>query len=682
MAIFEIEGPDGAVYEIDAPDENTAISAFQQMLGGAQTAEADPMNPDGTYGQPPEGMVFNPETGQMEDLRSPINPNIPQGRTNAAMLGAGQGLGFNMLDEAVAGASTLVGGDYDYNVARMREAERRAAEDHPVAYYGGTIGGAIGTGAALGGVGLSSATNAARAGGSLHRVAIGSAIDGGVMGGLHGLGSGGGLSDRVASGTTGLVTGGVVGGAAPYALAGAQKLLSPFVRPIMSRIRPDEYASRALGDTVRRSGMTTDDIANSLARAQADDQAMFNVADAMGHSGQRALSTVARTPNDIRQEVVDTLTQRQMGQGERLARYLAEGFDAPDTAAQRVATLTAARDTASDAAFSAARQGAGPVDVSKAIGVIDDTLQPGATRMVNPGNNLANDTVEGALARARSLLTDGRSNLTDFNAVYRARQDIADWIDVAQRAGRGNQARLLRSVRNELDNALTAASSQYRNAMQGHQQASRVIDAVDAGRAATAGRTRATDNIAAFQNLTPDEQAAFRVGYADPLIARVENAAISPTTNKVRPLMTEKTGMEFPAFAAPGRADQLGNRLAREQRMFDTANAALGGSKTADNLADAAAMAEYDPGILGNIFNRPVKTALDIAGRMVGEAQGMSPGVTERVGRALLETNPEAARRLLEGGAKTAAQDDLRRAIAAMIMGNVGGATGSRLLPN
>lgn len=71
MAIFEIEGPDGAIYEIDAPDENAAISAFQQMLGGAQTAEADPMNPDGTYGQPPEGMVYNPETGQMEDLRSP-----------------------------------------------------------------------------------------------------------------------------------------------------------------------------------------------------------------------------------------------------------------------------------------------------------------------------------------------------------------------------------------------------------------------------------------------------------------------------------------------------------------------------------------------------------------------------------------------------------------------------------
>ncbi|MGO4838112.1 hypothetical protein AB4144_38280, partial [Rhizobiaceae sp. 2RAB30] len=79
-----------------------------------------------TYGQPPEGMTLNPRTGQMEDLRSPIHPGIPQGRTNAAALGTGQGIGFNMMDEAVGLGSALTGADYGYDVARMREAERRA----------------------------------------------------------------------------------------------------------------------------------------------------------------------------------------------------------------------------------------------------------------------------------------------------------------------------------------------------------------------------------------------------------------------------------------------------------------------------------------------------------------------------------------------------------------------------
>src|SRR5690606_25666093 len=128
--------------------------------------------------------VYNPKTGQMEDLRSPINPNIPTGRGNAAALGAGQGLGFNMLDEAVAGASTLLGGDYDYNLGRMREAERRAASDHPVAYYSGMAGGAVGTGVGLSSAGLSLGTNALNAGWRLPGVAAASGIEGSMLSAL------------------------------------------------------------------------------------------------------------------------------------------------------------------------------------------------------------------------------------------------------------------------------------------------------------------------------------------------------------------------------------------------------------------------------------------------------------------------------------------------------------------
>ena len=81
--------------------------------------------PELPYGQPPEGMVYNPDTGQMEDLRSSVNPKIPQGGANATALGYGQGLGFGLLDEATAGLSAVTGGDYNYDLARMREAERQ-----------------------------------------------------------------------------------------------------------------------------------------------------------------------------------------------------------------------------------------------------------------------------------------------------------------------------------------------------------------------------------------------------------------------------------------------------------------------------------------------------------------------------------------------------------------------------
>lgn len=40
MAIFEIQGADGKVYEVDAPDQNSAIAAFKKMSGAAPAAPA------------------------------------------------------------------------------------------------------------------------------------------------------------------------------------------------------------------------------------------------------------------------------------------------------------------------------------------------------------------------------------------------------------------------------------------------------------------------------------------------------------------------------------------------------------------------------------------------------------------------------------------------------------------
>ena len=201
----------------------------------------------------------------------------------------------------------------------------------------------------------------------------------------------------------------------------------------------------------------------------------------------------------------------------------------------------------------------------------------------------------------------------------------------------------------------------------------RVIDAVDTGRGAASGRTRAADNIQTFGGLNPNEQNAFRAGYVDPMIARVENSSISPTTNKARMLMTEKTGQEFPAFAAPGRADQMGTRIAREQRMFETANTALGGSKTADNLADAADLNKFDPSIMTHLLNgRPVAAVVSAVTKALNESRGLPPSVLARLSRSLMETDPGAARMLLATGARANITAASRRALYSSILSRLG----------
>src|SRR5690606_28350869 len=109
---------------------------------------------------------------------------------------------------------------------------------------------------------------------------------------------------------------------------------------------------------------------------------------------------------------------------------------------------------------------------------------------------------------------------SDFNSVLRAKQDISDMIGSAQRAGRNNQVRLLSEINSQLDAALEKASPAYRQANDAFRAQSRTIDAVDVGKNAASGRSRASDNIARFNAMQSGEQNAFRAGYVDPYIAK------------------------------------------------------------------------------------------------------------------------------------------------------------------
>lgn len=642
MPTFQITGPDGKKYRVSGENAEGALSALQQHLGGQQEAPAD-------------------------DPRDSI-----LGKADAFMRGAADTFSLGFADEIAAGLGTGFGmlGDYEQELARQRGIDSADAEDRGGYRLTGQIAGGVGGGVGLARNGMSIAANAVNRGASLGRVAAASAGEGAILGGLHGFGSGEDVGGRLASAGIGAGTGLVAGGVAPLAVAGIQQLGGMAAAPITARLFPDRYSQRAIGEGLRRSGMSVDDVAEALARSQADDQGMFTVADAMGNSGQRMLSTVARNPSDARQGVVEALQARQVGQGDRLASILADGFDAADTAAQREAKLIAQRTATANANYGAARSGAGTVDPTKAIEAADDFLGLGGSLA---RTNIADDSIESAVARARSYLTDGKSVVTDFSAALRSKQELDAMIEGARPAVQ----RQLIPIRNALDDALEAASPDYSQARNMFRQQSKAIEAIDTGRGAASGRMRAADTIGQFSRMTPEEQAAFRSGYADNLIGRIESSSMSPTTNKARPLITPKTGEEFPALAVPGRGDQLGNRIAREQRMFETANHALGGSRTADNFADAEQMAKFDPGIMAKLMRNDIIGALTDGARRIGtEASGMPPRVIEQIAEALMETSPEGARKLLDQGAKRMSQaDQLRARIVSALIGS--GAAGA-----
>jgi hypothetical protein len=179
-----------------------------------------------------------------------------------------------------------------------------------------------------------------------------------------------------------------------------------------------------------------------------------------------------------------------------------------------------ARNDAADSEFGTVREDARPVDVANVIAAIDWTISPGTAFHTN----IANDSAEQALANVRARLTDGRSNLTNFEAIQRLRGDVSDMAQSAAQSGQGNKARLLRGVLHQLDQSLENASEGFFQANRNFPQASRDIEAVQAGRQA-ATRGRSEDIIPAYQALRPEAQAAIRAGYVDPLIVRTQGAA-------------------------------------------------------------------------------------------------------------------------------------------------------------
>lgn len=145
-----------------------------------------------------------------------------------------------------------------------------------------------------------------------------------------------------------------------------------------------------------------------------------------------------------------------------------------------------------------------------------------------------------------------------------------------------------------------------------------------------------------FGALPEPQQAPFRAGYFDPLIRRAETSAFG--VDKSRPLITDAYAREFPAIAAPDKADQLSRRLQREQRMFETRNAALGGSRTAENLADMGEMAVFDPTMVGHIATGNIKgAAIHALTRGAQALSGRNQQTRDMIARALLQSSPTKA---------------------------------------
>lgn len=569
---------------------------------------------------------------------------------------ATQGMLMGFGDEYFAGLSAVLGRDpetggmfnydqpigerYSRNLDTIRQQENAFREERPGLSIGSELVGGLATAAIPAGSiarGASLGNKVARAAGA-----------GAGMGGIYGFGEGeDGLANRAQGGVTGGLLGGAVGAGSVPASWAIRNALAPVVGAVRNALpgASTPAANNALVSAIQNSGMPPDQIRNALAQAADDGQGVFALADALGPAGQRALAGAARQGGEAKVVAANSLNRRQAGQGERIASFIGQELGVDQTADATRVAMTKARREAADAAYSAARGNAGPVDIRGALSAIDDRIGP----MRDSG--ISGDGIDAKLASYRDRLASqpGGSRFSDadsvelsgFDRVLGVKQAIQDDIGAAVRAGRGNEARELGIIMSRLDEALEESSTGYRAANDGFRTASREIDQIDAGiQAARPGR-RGADTAAEFGGLASDGQrAAYRTGYADRLQSRVESAAEG--ANKARPLTSDKAGAEMGVMAQdPARWTR---RLDRENTMFDTRGAALGGSQTADNLADMAST-----NLLTSRIPTGVIDAVAMGANALGNlARGHNAETRRLIVERLLSTGDSAADALAE----------------------------------
>jgi hypothetical protein len=672
---YEVQGQDGQTYEVQADSIEQAansVSTGQKTFTLAQKqalaiARARRMlaESEGNQGYDAQGFPVQPQGGSstnsqaVGELRSGLK-SVTAGAANGASFGlADEGLGL-----AGGVASWLKGDGYMPGYEKARDDVRigmdQAKQANPAEFGAGNIGGAM--------VPAIATAPFASGAGALGTFLRGTGI-GALEGGLQGAGNADG-QDILGQAKTGAVVGGLVGGAAPVVVGtlGALKNTATGIIDGALGIANAGKANRAIGKALASSGQDSQGVVAALTRAAQQGQPEYRLMDALGIAGQRQASGITRAGGEAATEIANFLEKRQVGQGERIGGFVDDAFGTKGTTAAKTRdSLTAARGEAADAAYGAARGNAAPVDVRGALGVIDARI--GGMK----GAGIAGDSIDGKLASYRAMLAgDGKglgkdvtgAELGDFDRVLGVKQAVQDDIGAAIRAGRNNEARELGKLVTELDGALEGASDMYRAANDGFREASKVIGAVDDG-ASMATRGRAADNVPAFQAMNPEQQGAARVGYGNTVLDQLERVT-APTANRAKPLMSAKRDAEAQAMTLDPQL--YAERLARENEMWATQNRALGGSRTADNMADQNAMSDLAGGVTGAVKSAANFQFGDMVSKLAGAlgplAKGQNEATRSLVVQALMSGDGAVLAPVLK---QQAMSESTRRIIEALV---------------
>lgn len=676
MAQIKITGPDGRIVTLNVPSGATE-DQIMAKVGEIKSNWATIPHPD----------------------------DVQTTATGAFLTGLGQSA-FGFGDEIEAGARALYdkavdGGPlsdaYDRNLEQVRGRVTASANQHPVAYYGGEIGGALAVPGGMARLGVRGALHAAANQGLRAGVTAG-AKEGAAYGAAYGFGkSEGGPQARLEGAAGGAAMGGAFGAAAPIALSGARGASEAVRNRYNSVFHPDEEAARriALAQRHDNDAMQTayhalgpgrnDAVAQNAQRlinAGRAGDALRNIDVMGGGESVRGLARSAANQSPQAREILNQMTDdRFAAQGDRFLEFIRSGIGLrfPGNAdAARESLQASARRANRPSYLQAFRDGDGPIYTAEMERLTGAPLVRQAMQEASEsGKNTAIREGYGAFNTRVNVTGDGQVRFFRGEEGVPTYPNLQFWDEVkrnldatarkAYRSGDnktgGEASDFARMLRTELDTVVPSYANTRSQALQFFQAG----DALEAGQNLFRGVAGMNLNAAerVVSRMSRPERRMLAEGYVSELI---ENVRKNPDRRSILSgiAKSDDARRRMELAVGPTRAREVEAFLYVESIMDRARHAVQGNSTTARQLAELGLAG--GSGMIASGGNPYDPSAWLTGALMYGATRGRAhaqQNMATSIARMLVSQNPVQVRRATRRLANTPdLLDNLRRAIA------------------
>lgn len=683
METYEVELPNGSVYEVDVPEG--AMVDHQAVLEKAIFPNLDEkdrlavVNSQGATGVYYRNWVSQPLPGETKRERNIrlygqiTGDNEPDGMDTVRLLG--QGISGTAMDEITAlGAASLdsltgkypdesFGDIYSNYLSRERDALQRVRRDAPVTSTLTEIAGSLPTLA----LPFVSGPRLAEKSSTLTRTLVNTGV-GASQGAGYGFGSGeGGFQNRLSSAATPAVVGGGFGLAAVPIGFGARNLADALAT---SKAGKPFQMSRPAMDTMLRTMSADQSLSGAGAQrmARIGDEAM--VADA-GPMAASLLDTVIQKSGPAGMQALSAVERRVANASKKIEKTLNQILGQPIGRRETARNISRSTSEVRDEAYKSAYKT--PIDYSAEAGrKIEDVIDRTPNRILEDAVRKANEEMQIAGEVNRQILMqvseDGsisflqKPNVQQLDFLKRALNEISSGQtdDFGRLTGEGNR---IASLAKDLRIALGEAAPQYSKAVKLGG------DKIERDNALRLGQTLLNPSVTremvdeGVKDISVEARAALRAGlrsYLDDTIANVRRTVGSGETESREAMqalkMLSSRASRQKIVAALGRKDavKLFGDLDRAASAFELQARVAQNSKTFPRQAmDEAISAQVEGGIINSLRSGQLPSAVretiaTAAGRSPAQRQQVADDTMQQIATALTGPRGGDARELLQ----------------------------------